>query len=712
MLKNHRSLFLFFLFFVQLLFAQTSINPDSIEIIRDAWGVPHIYAKTDNEVGYGLAWAMSEDNFEVMQQTLLMSKGKLSSLKGKKNLEKIVGDYVQDWTANILQIDSLVAKHYDSDISPEYKRYIEAFAAGLNSYAAKHPEEVIMKGLFPVKPQDMMYGYAISMAPISNILPFDILYLFTNKTKKFEKPQMQHAPSYYGSNAFAIQKHRTKDNQTYFIANPHQPVEGSFAWYEAHLCSKEGLNIVGATFPGGMNIFVGTNDHLSWTHTLNYPNHSDFFKLKTSFFRPRKYQLDGKWEKMQRVKFSIPVRIGAITLKLPPFHKIYQSKFGIVVKNKGKFYAFRTPANQDLKAAEQWYKMNKATNYQEFRKALDWQGHPCMNIIYADKEDNIFHISNGKMPYRNKKHDWHYVVDGSKSETLWEMGKYYPVDSLPHLLNPPCGYLFSANHSPYNTTCTENNLKEKDFNPTMCYETYDNNRAIRFQSWINTRDKFSMEELLEIKYDQKFAKPCYSAYMMNIDSMQYLSPKKYPRIAKAIEVIKRWDYSADVNSTSAPLVIISANHLLKKYVVLAGRFKNGNRFTEKEMVKAIKFAQRTLKKHHGRIELPLGEVQLIQKGNKSYPMGGMMETLAPYFQVGPDKQGHFQPDVADTYIQVVKYKDGKPDIQSVMPFGASHHPESKHYNDQLDLYVQRKFKKMPLEKAEVLKSAERRYSPK
>ncbi|MEL0272894.1 MAG: penicillin acylase family protein, partial [Flavobacteriaceae bacterium] len=120
------------------------IDPTNIEIIRDSYGVPHIYAPTDAEVAYGLAWAHAEDDFETIQLGYLAGDAKLSRYMGLKGAGA-------DFLAQLIEAERIAAEQFNT-LSDEFVAVIEGYAAGLNAYAEKHPEEVLEKSLFPVTP--------------------------------------------------------------------------------------------------------------------------------------------------------------------------------------------------------------------------------------------------------------------------------------------------------------------------------------------------------------------------------------------------------------------------------------------------------------------------------------------------------------------------------------------------------------------------------
>jgi len=247
----------------------SQINIDQIDIYRDSYGVPHIYGNTDQEAAYGLAWAHSEDDFETIQYTFLPSKGLMGMHGGKEGV-------VLDYLVELLRCRETASAH-KKDLSTEVIKVIEGYVAGINAYAKAHPEEVLVKHSFPMSVMDYLTGYNLIIHFFSDT--GDILgELIGNKVSTVEEVEMEKKT--IGSNAFAFSRKIMEHNKTVLNVNTHQPLEGPFSWYEAHLSSNEGWNILGGLFPGAPFPMIGTNEHLGWTHTYNYPDLIDVYELR------------------------------------------------------------------------------------------------------------------------------------------------------------------------------------------------------------------------------------------------------------------------------------------------------------------------------------------------------------------------------------------------------------------------------------------------
>ena len=234
------------------------VNPNyHVEIVRDSFGVPHIFGKTDADAAYGLVYSACEDDFNTVQWGLMLARGKLGLMLG------IEGAKI-DYAVQLLGVPDIINDRYDKDLSPEFRKLLDAAAAAGNDYARKHPEKVIAKRLLPVKPQDFIAGYMLSMALMTGV---------DNAIKQVvgnTVPTLDYNKDARGSNALAMNSNITADGGVYLDVNAHQPLEGPMSWYEAHVHSEEGWNALGATFHGAVSIFHGVNENLGWAHTTNY----------------------------------------------------------------------------------------------------------------------------------------------------------------------------------------------------------------------------------------------------------------------------------------------------------------------------------------------------------------------------------------------------------------------------------------------------------
>ena len=287
---------------------KSQVNPVNVEIVRDGWGVPHIFGKTDAEVAYGLAWATAEDDFETVQHLFLAAKGRLGEVTGKNGA-------LLDFMGRITQVQEEVEKRFDESFSPAYLKYMEGYVQGLNKFAETHPKEVLRKGLFPVTAKDLVACNNLTLVFLTNVY-VEIQQIFARSIVLYERDIRYDGNLPDGSNAFAFAPTKTEDGHTYLAINSHQPLEGLFSWYEAHLVSEEGMNILGGTFPGGANIFHGVNEYLGWAATLNHPDLCDVYKLEMHPKKKNRYKFDDAYLELEPFKATVKVKVGPIRIPI------------------------------------------------------------------------------------------------------------------------------------------------------------------------------------------------------------------------------------------------------------------------------------------------------------------------------------------------------------------------------------------------------------
>ena len=665
--------------------ASAQISPSNITIARDSFGIPHVFAKTDPEVAYGIAWAHAEDDFETLQLVVLSGKAKLGTGIGKKGAE---GDYV----INLLRIRKTVDEQWNT-LSPDFLALIKGYVAGLNAYAKAHPSAIKYKQAFPFDEKEYMTAVVFSIGlfcGIDQALP----QILGGKVETIPGFNPQ------GSNAFAMNSVKTTTGESFLAINAHQPQEGPVAFYEAHLQSEQGWNMLGGLFPGGCLIFHGTNENLGWAHTVNYQDKIDVFQLEMNPANKNQYKFDGQWMNLEQDKAKLKVKGIPITIG----KKIYWSKYGATLKTDKGVFALRVPATMDIKALEEWYRMNKAKNFTEFYKAVSITSLPMFNIMYADRYDTIFYISNGKMPKRNPdtKYNWKSTVPGNTSATLWT--EFKPISELPQYINPSSGYLFNTNHSPFLATDTRNNLDRKKFDITDGYETYHNNRSQRVTELINS-NKVDYTTFKKIKFDLQL--PNELKYTYGIDSMLNLSVNDYPVLKDVITNFQGWDRKAITTSKGAAVFLLVYDYVAKKLGGTPAR-----QLTKSESVETYQYVYDYMMQHFGKTDLVLGDIQKLVRGDDVRPAWGLPDVLAATY-TAPYKDGMRKVNSGDAYICFVRYpKDGSlPIIESVNTFGASMHPDSPHYKDQMTMFQNQQTKPMTLDKQQVLKNAKSVYHP-
>ena len=677
-----------FLFITTISYSQ--INPNSIEIVRDEFGIPHIYAKTDAEVAYGLAWVNAEDDFKTIQEAYLAGNAMLSNHIGLKGAP---ADFISQFIGSSRLIDEKI-----DDISKDYMKVVEGYAQGLNAYAESNPDKVLYKKLFPITPKKMLM-YSQLQLFISNEGAYWAGRILNNDTQDEYLDQ-----NLTGSNVIAMNSSKTISGETFLAINTHQPLEGPTSWYEVHLNSDEGTNIIGTMYPGTPNVLIGVNEHLGWSHTVNYPDKTDVFKLKMK--NKRKYIVDDLEYDLEKYKAKITVKILGIPIKIN--RKYYKSIYGPTLKNKSGYYSIRTPTLFNVRALEQWWNMGKAKNFSEFYDAYKMKQIPGFNVGYADRYDTIFYMSNGILPKRAEGYNWKGIVPGDTMKTLWT--EYHEIEDLPQVIQPKSGFIYNANHSPFKSTSADENPNEKDYSERMGYETYDNNRSTRLIELIESYDKVSYDDFKDIKYDNSFPSK-FSYNFMDINLIDEIELDTNHELFEIVNEIQNWNRKTDINSIGAGLYGVLYYHLIYNYADQIRKLTSEDKPVSKEIIlSAVSDIKPYLIEHFGKVKITLGEFQKLVRGDKELPIWGLPDVITA-MSSRPYKDGKHKVFAGESYIGLVRFTDEGPVMESIISFGNSDDPSSDHYTDQMEMYSKFQTKKMTFDKEEIYAKAKRIYNP-
>jgi len=680
------------------------IDPNDITIVRDSFGIPHIFGKTDADVSYGLAWANAEDAFEITQDLIYTGKGYMGRKQGAEGA-------AVDFFVHAIGARELVEKKFDKDLSPEFKKYLDGFVQGINAYAASHPNEVKIKKAFPVSSKDIVTSYVVIMSALTfsqNSIADAVEGKYDNTALKFP----EHTMPRVGSNAFALNSTKMENGKTFLCINPHLGMEGQFSFYEAHLQSEEGLNMEGCMFQGSTSLAMGVNESLGWGMTWNMFDKVDEYKLKMNPKHRQEYEFDGEWLKLEKRPVWLKVKLSKKGHFVIPVKKVtYWSKYGATVKSSksNNYYAVRFPANTTVRTGEQLYRMNKAKNYKEYHDAINIHAIALFNIVYADKEDNIFYLNHGMIAERDTSYDWSGLVAGNTSKTLWT--QLIPLDSMGSTINPFCGYVYNTNNTPFHATeetCTNKHC----VTARRLIDLYpgDNNRAIRFQEMISKKNKFTWKDMHDLKFDVTLSDK--GNFAESVQPLFSLDEKKYPDLAEAITILNTWNRVCEIHEYAPTIFGLVLNHLFKEHNLDDNDFVTGFSIPEEEFVNSLRDACDTLKKHFGTVKVEWGTIHRNIRGNVDLPLRGFADMLSPSYPKQVPGKLIFKPEYGDTFTMFAEFgKNGVEKLEALQPLGNSLNAESKHYNDQIELFSRQAMRQLSLKKEDVMNRAESVYHP-
>ena len=637
-------------------------------ILRDTWGVPHIFGVRDADTAYGLGYAHSEDDWVYMEEAILTVRGELARKLGRSWAKF---DYLVAW----FRIREFTEERYEDEVSPEMRAVAEAYAEGITHFAALHPEKMPHITL-PVTGKDIIAG-AMAKAPFFYELHRALLKVLESGGVDIDKagvvafnamednPFSRGLP--IGSNAWAVGPSRSADGATRLAVNSHMPWEGQVTWYEAQLRSEEGLDVIGATFPGGPFIFKGHNANMGWCHTVNRPGLADIYELTIHPDNPNLYELDGEWRELERGTARMRVRLWG-NLVIPVSKEMLWSAHGPVARVGGRTLALRFVGYGAVQTLEQWHRMNKAQNFTDFMAAMNTGNMLSFNTLYADRDGNLFYAYVGKFPVRSADFDWNEIVPGNTSKAIWTA--YHPFSAVPQVVNPPSAFIQSCNSSPFHTTIGEGNPQPEQFSPDMRIETHLTNRARRALALYGADESITREKFYEYKYDKVYDSE--SRVGRWLDEVLTAELPKDSDLADAVELLKGWDLSAEKERTETALAMLAMELAPPKDVP----------DDEPDAVKRLRGAVKFMMEKHGRLDVPWEEMLRLRRGEVDLGLGGCPDCLrAIDLRLAGD--GRFVGINGDCFFQMVEWlPDGAMRSESVHQYGsAASDANSPHYAD-------------------------------
>ena len=658
----------------------------SVEIVRDDYGVPHIYGARDADVAFGLAYAHAEDDFETMQSLIPFYRGELGRTLGFDGLPI---DFLVQW----LDIRAYVATHYETALSPEIRKHLQAYADGLNYYAATHPYEADAR-LFPMTPQDLVAGFSLQHLLFYGF-EAHLGELFADSPQRELATAPNNALSKHigaaglpvGSNAFAINQNKSSDGATRIIINSHQPLSGPVAWYEAHVKSDEGWDMHGGVFPGMPFIAKGFNPDIAWGVTVNKPDLVDIYKLTEA---EGGYRLDGETRAFEKRRIWLKLKVfGNFYLPIP--RTALASVHGPALQTDHGTYALRFAGYQEIRQPMQWMAMNKARNLSQFKQAMAMQAIVSFNYVYADKKGNIFFLHNGRSPQRAAGWDWQKYLPGDRGDLIWD--SQIGFSAMPQITNPPSGYLMSTNQTPFQVTAAADNLRRDDFAPELGLQTRMTNRADRGLRMFREAGRMNEAEFIAVKWDKKYDPD--SRAMRYVAAVQELKFAADSLGAEGQKLLAGWNGEAGKQSRAAALGVC----------VLSEEWKaEQKQKPTPELLPVYETCLDELMTAFGRIDPLWSERNRLIRGDTNIALGGGPDTLRAIYGRA-EENGQLKAVAGDGLVVYTAWdKNGKQSGGMVHNFGAaSTRPKSPHYDDQAPLYAAEQFRPVALTRVDVLR---------
>ena len=683
-----------------------------VEIIRDDFGVPHIYGKSDADAVFGMLYAQCEDDFRRVERNYIWATGRLAELEGEEAI-------YSDLRANLYMTEAEAKAAYEK--APDWlKALCVAFADGVNYYLHTHPEVTpqVITRYEPWMPMFFSEGSIggdieqISTAGIQAFYEKDSSLALTDKQalldRLIEEPQ--------GSNGIAIAPSLSESGHAMLLINPHT----SFYFRpEVHVVSEEGLNAYGAVTWGQFFIYQGFNEKTGWIHTSTFVDFMDEFvedvKEENGAYTYR-YGLEQR-----------PVDSQTITLNYKSGQDVKQKTFTrykthhgpITHQEDGKWVA--TKINWDpVNALSQSYTRTKLSNYAEFKEMMNIRTNSSNNTVFADAEGNIAYFHGNFIPKRNPEFDFSKPVDGSNPATDWQ--GLHAVDESVLILNPGTRWIQNCNSTPF-TAAAEFSPKKENY-PVYMAPDAENFRGVHAVKVLKgLQGKLNLDSFLDLAYD-----PYLPAFEFLIpELLKAVGNGENTAQKQALDLLKAWDYRTSKESVAMALAHFYGENYQKAFRSM-NRFINPNPTaktpTPAEIRQVFEQTLAQMDADFGTWNTPWGEINRLQRlsgdinagfdDSKPYiPVGlasGNWGALAAYGARTFDGTKRLYGYRGNSFVAVVEFGD-KVKAKTILAGGQSADPQSPHFFDQAQRYADADFKEVAFYKEAVEKRAVKRYHP-
>ncbi|WP_371395685.1 penicillin acylase family protein [Fretibacter rubidus] len=683
-----------------------------VTIMRDDYGVPHIYGKTDADAVFGLLYAQAEDDFPRIERNYIWATGRLAEIEGKSAL-------YSDLRARLyMTVDEAKAAY--AAAPPMVKALCDAWADGLNYYLAKNPDvtPALITTFEPWMPMffsEGSIGGDIEQIPLGGITAF-----YGDGTPRPAPRTVALEAEPGGSNGFAIAGKLTRSGDAMLLINPHT----SFYFRpEVHVISEEGLNAYGAVTWGQFFVYQGFNANNGWMHTSTYVDFMDEFTQDV-------FETDGQMFYHYGDE-SRPLKVGSVTLKFKDGQGMstrtfptYHTHHGPIthMDADGKWVA--TKINWDpVNALRQSFTRTKTTDLDGFNAMMDIRRNSSNNTVYADKDGNIGYYHGNFVPKRDVRFDYSKAVDGANPATDWQ--GLHEVSEIVTLFNPENGWIQNCNSTPF-TAAMDYSPKPSDYAPYMAPDK-ENTRGLNAVRVLKDANDVTLDSLIELAYD-----PYLPAFEMIIPSLTeaYARSNKNPKYADAIAALNGWDYQTSTGSVPMAIAHFYGMEMLRA----DSRPKGASRLetyihyrdngTDAEQLAMLGAAMDKMTADFGDWNIPWGEVNRFQRlsgsigpdfddAQPSLPVGlasGRWGALAAYGARAYDNTKKLYGYRGNSFVAVVEFGDTVK-AKSLLAGGQSGDPNSPHFFDQGQRYAEAAFKDVAYYKDDVTARAVRSYRP-
>jgi len=700
---------------------------DNVTIIRDDYGVPHIYGKTDADAVFGLLYAQSEDDFPRVERNYIWALGRLAEVEGEEAL-------YSDLRARLYMTEIQAREAYAS--APDWlKTLCIAFADGINYYLRTHPD-VKPRLISHFEPWMPMYffegsiGGDIEQVPLEGIREFygapdPGMSASTNPDTSAGLASLRDDREPRGSNGIAIAGVLSASGNPLLLINPHT----SFYFRgEVHMVSEEGLNVYGAVTWGQFFVYQGFNEHTGWMHTSTYVDFIDEF---VESIVDENGKLSYRYGDKQR-----PVRVSDVRLKYRDGSgyserrfPLYHTHHGPITHSlDGKWVA--TKINWDpVNALRQSWLRTKQADHDQFREIMQIRTNSSNNTVYADSSGNIAYYHGNFVPRRSTKFDYSHPVDGSNPATDWQ--GLHELEEIITLLNPPSGWIQNCNSTPF-TAAGSYSPNPASFPAYMAPdpENFRGVHAVRLLQKATSagNPQFTIDSLITLAYDPTL--PAFEILIPKIIEAWDSAGRTHLNLQPAIDVLERWDMTASAGSVGMTLAHFYGEQVLMATAALPGKSRMqrieefASSATPQQRIELLAIVVDQLEADFGKWNIRWGEVNRFQRlsgdiepefddQQPSLPVGmasGRWGALASFGARAYPGTRRLYGNSGNSFVAVVEFGE-KVRAKTLLAGGQSGDPRSPHFRDQAQRYVEGNFKEAAFYRADVEARARRTYKP-
>ncbi|HWY46429.1 MAG TPA: acylase [Bryobacteraceae bacterium] len=687
----------------------------NVTIIRDDWGIAHVYGKTDADAVFGMIYAQAEDDFNRVETNYINGMGRLAEAEGESKI------YL-DLRMKLFIDPNELKKQYAA--SPTWlQALMNAFADGLNYYLAKHSE---------VKPRVIQrFEPWMALSFSEGSIGGDIERVNLNQLEAFygKAPVTQTASVYErdqaeptGSNGIAIAPSNTVGHHSLLLINPHTSF---FFRSELQMVSDEGLNAYGAVTWGQFFIYQGFNDRVGWMHTSSGVDAIDEYletvvKKGDRFF----YKYGSEERPMVTSEITVPYKTdhGMAEKKFT----VYRTHRGPIVREaNGKWVSFRI-MQEPIKALEQSYLRTKARSYKAYLETMELKANSSNNTIFADADGDIAYFHGNFIPKRDTSFDWTKPVDGSNPATEWQ--GLLSVDETPHLLNPKSGWLYNVNNWPWSAAGASSPKKE-DY-PAYVENGGESARGLHAIRVLENKKDFTVDSLIAAAYDSylPWFEKTIPALVKAWDDALSTNPRK-TKLADQIGLLRKWDLRWSVASVPTSLAVFWGEEVRRRLGpdVRRGGIAVGelpSSVTPEQLLQSLAAASDKLQADFGSWKTPWGDINRFQRltgdilqpfndAQLSIPVAFTSSTWGSLASFGarsyPGTKKWYGTS-GNSFVAVVEFGD-RVRARAVTAGGESGHPSSPHFNDEAKRYSTGDLREVYFYRTQLKGHTEREYHP-